>query len=199
MIVYIDRQHTGKPNRPSDRGAGVDVDGNGKIETWENESHWTGYLAVMLESRLVLHEDIQVIPIQDGTYLARHSRVNEYSKMFKDEKQVYLALHLNAGGGNYGSMFYHHDSQQGRSLATYICEGLGNYCSEIPTFKAIPATSEDWTNHAFNTIKGVGRPVAICCEPLFMDTHKRFISMDGFGRVALGITTGILNWRNSNV
>ena len=33
MIVFIDRQHAGKPNKLDDRGASVDVDGDGKIDS----------------------------------------------------------------------------------------------------------------------------------------------------------------------
>ena len=33
MIVYIDRQHAGKPNKIDDRGAGADIDGNGTKDT----------------------------------------------------------------------------------------------------------------------------------------------------------------------
>ncbi len=194
MIVFIDRQHTGNPRKPNSRGAARDLDGDGKVETWEHEAHWTGYLSLILEAQLVA-KGIQVIPISDGTYLARHTRVNQYSQMFKDIPQIYLAMHLNAGGGDYGAMFYHHDSQSGKSLATYICEGLGQFIPEVPKFKAIESQPHDWTKNAFNTIKGVGRPVAICSEPLFIDTHKKLVSVEGFAKVALGMTTGILNYR----
>ena len=32
MIVFIDRQHSGKPGRPGDRGASADLDGDGRDE-----------------------------------------------------------------------------------------------------------------------------------------------------------------------
>lgn len=199
MIVFIDRQHSGKPGRPGDRGASADLDGDGKVQTWEQEAHWTGYLSIMLEAQLVAHPDIQVIPISDGTYLSRHTRVNQYSQMYKDVPQVYLAMHLNAGGGDYGAMFYYEGSAQGKALATHICEGLGNFLPEVGNFKPIESRPADWTQHAFNTIKGVGRPVAICSEPLFIDTHKKLVSVEGFAKVALGMSTGIINWMKYNV
>lgn len=194
MIVFIDRQHTGKPGRPGDRGASADLDGNGSVETWEQEAHWTGYLSIMLEAQLVAHPGIQVIPISDGTYLARHTRVNEYSKRYKDIPQIYLAMHLNSGMGDYGAMFYHHQSSEGHALARSICTGLTSFIPEVPQFKAIPAGPGEWTANAFNTIKGVGRPVAICSEPLFIDTHRNLVSVEGFAKVSLGMSTGIINW-----
>lgn len=194
MIVFIDRQHTGQPKRIEARGAAKDLDNSGKVETWETEAHWTGFLSIMLEAQLVAHPEIKVIPISDGSYLQRHTRVNEYSRMFPNVPQIYLAMHLNAGGGNYGSMFYHHQSSQGLALARAICTGLTSFLPEIPDFKAIKAQPGDWTKNAYYTIKGVGRPVAICSEPLFIDTHSNLVTVEGMAKVALGMSTGIISW-----
>jgi hypothetical protein len=193
MIVYIDRQHAGKPNKIDDRGAGADIDGNGTKDTHEMEAHWTGYLALMLESKLMMM-GYHVMPISDGTYSQRHERVNEYAKLFPGEKQIYLAMHLNAGGGDYCAMFYHHQSTSGKDLAIEICNGIQQFQPEITKYKQIAAQPTDWTEHAYNTIKGVQKPIAICSEPLFMDTHKHLISIEGFSKLALGIATGIKKW-----
>ena len=114
--------------------------------------------------------------------------------MFPNVPQIYLAMHLNAGLGNYGSMFYHHQSSQGLGLARAICTGLTSFLPEIPDFKAIKAQPADWTKNAYYTIKGVGRPVAICSEPLFIDTHSNLITVEGMAKVALGMSTGIISW-----
>lgn len=192
MIIYIDRQHSGQANRIDSRGAGIDLDGSGKKEANEMEAHWTGYLSLMLESNL-LDMGFQVIPISDGTYKQRHDRVNEYAKKFNCP-QIYLAMHLNAGGGNYGAMFYDHRSSQGMLLAKSICDGLKTSVPDIPSFKHISSQPGDWTKNAFYCIQGIGSPVAICSEPLFMDTHQSLISLPGFTKIALGMAIGIREW-----
>lgn len=193
MIIYIDRQHAGKPNKIDDRGAAADINNDGKILTDEMEAHWTGYLSLILESKLLMM-GYHVMPISDGHYADRHARVNEYAKLYPGEKQIYLAMHLNAGGGDYCSMFYHHQSTSGQQLAKDICDGIKQFQPSLTNFKQIPAQPSDWTSHAYNTIKGVQKPVCICSEPLFMDTHKSLISIEGFSKIALGMSLGIKTW-----
>lgn len=192
MIIYLDRQHAGKPTKISDRGAGSDINGNGKIDTDEMEAMWTGYLSLILENRL-LSLGHHVMPLSDGNYSDRHNRVNEYSKLFPNDKQVYIALHLNCGGGDYCAMFHHFQSSQGKQLADMICDEMKK-CIPLGGYKSIPAQSTDWTEHAYNTIRGIGKPVAICSEPIFMDTHKHLISQDNFAKIALAMSTAIHNW-----
>lgn len=191
MLIFLDRQHAGKPNRLSDRGAGLDLNENGRVDWWEKEAIWTGILSIELEL-LFLEMGYDVLPISDGKYSDRHKRVNEYSKGHPNS--IYLALHLNSGGGNYGSFFYHHASPQGRLLAGCISNSCHDYFQQIGNFKAIAASSSDWTKNAWNTIKGVGRPVAVCLEPIFMDTHKELLSDDGMMQIAVAISQGVKKW-----
>jgi hypothetical protein len=74
-----------------------------------------------------------------------------------------------------------------------ICDEMKK-CIPLGGYKSIPAQSTDWTEHAYNTIKGIGKPVAICSEPIFMDTHKNLISQDNFAKIALAMSTAIHNW-----
>ena len=67
MIVFIDRQHSGKPNKINDRGASRDVNGDGKITAEEKEAIWTARISIELEIAL-LDMGINVMPISDGTY-----------------------------------------------------------------------------------------------------------------------------------
>ena len=198
MVIFIDRQHTGKPHRPTDRGASHDLDGDGTITALEQETYWTGYLGLMLETRLV-QEGHTVIILSDGKYSDRHSRVNEYSQLFPQERQIYLALHFNCGGGSYGAMFYHHQSSKGQYLADCINEGLEGYFPQVSQFKSIPSQPGDWTKNAYNTIKGVGSPVAICMEPLFLDTHKDLMTQEGMAKIVLGTAQGIQKWGVTHV
>ena len=94
-VVYLDRQHSGKPGRPNDRGAAVDLDGDGKIQRGEQEAALTARYLLACELAL-LEMGHTVIPISDGTYNERHRRVNRYAGTFKAGRpQFYLAGHLN--------------------------------------------------------------------------------------------------------
>lgn len=190
MIVYIDRQHAGKPNNLRDLGASRDLDGDGQITTAEKEAIWTARIAIELEIRL-RDMGIEVMPLSDGSYSSRHARVNQYQADHPGPS-VYLAMHLNAGGGDYGAWFYDHRSSQGPQLANSICSSIGPLLG-IPQ-KAIPAQPDNWTKNAFYTIRNVETPIAICCEPIFIDTHARLLSISGISKIAQGIAEGIKKW-----
>ena len=187
MIVFIDRQHAGKPNKLDDRGASVDVDGDGKIDL---EAIITARIAIQLEQFLML-QGHHVMPISDGTYKQRHARVNEYAAMYPNEICIYLAMHLNAGGGTYGAFFHHHQSTNGAKLADHIGHCMMQNNIDISDCKTIAAHPEGWTKNAFYTIRGVGRPVALCCEPVFMDSPRGNLDNLTVTRIADAIAAGI--------
>ena len=139
---------------------------------------------------------INVMPISDGRYSERHERVNKYAASHPGP-WVYLAMHLNAGGGNYGAFFYDHRSTKGKQLATMMSIQLSSDLEEIDRAKAIEANKDDWTKNAFYTIRSVGRPVAICVEPFFMDTHQSLLSIQGIFKVASSMAFALRDWRDS--
>ena len=194
MIVFIDRQHAGKPNKINDRGAGRDLDGDGRISAEELEAIWTARLAVEIEIQL-LDKNVSVMPLSDGNYAERHKRVNQYADMHPGP-WVYFALHLNSGGGNYGAFFYDYRSTNGQQLATMMSHRLREHVGQLETAKAIESQPEGWTKNAFYTIRNVGRPVALCCEPFFMDTHQGLLSIPGIASVATAMVNGLLDWRD---
>ena len=192
MIVFIDRQHAGQINRLNARGASRDVDGDGKITAEEMEAIWTARIAIELEIRL-LDMGFDVMPISDGKYSERHQRVNEYAQKHPGP-WVYLAMHLNAGGGNYGSYFYDHRSSKGQQLATIMAQHLKQQVPQLTRTKAIESKSDDWTKNAFYCIRNVGRPVAICCEPFFIDTHMELLSIPNIINVATSMALALREW-----
>jgi len=195
MIVFIDRQHAGKPNKLADRGAAVDIDGDA---TPEREAIITGQISIELEKLLILL-GVDVVPISDGTYSERHTRVNKYAAMYPNRKTVYLAMHLNAGGGAYGAYFYHYASTQGQRLAQHLCDAMIT-AGIVDQAKPIAANPSNWTKNAYYTIKGVGRPVAICCEPLFMDNdlHAKHLTNEGITGLAMCMANAITQWGSND-
>lgn len=194
MLVFLDRQHVGQVRRLGSLGAIADVDGDGEKQIHEAEAFWTGYLSLALETNLrELGHD--VIPLSDGSYAERHARVNQYSAHY-GEQCVYLALHLNAGGGDYGAMFYDHRSGRGADLADSIAQSMMNHIRRLPSVRKIAASGADWTKNAYYTIKGVGAAVAICSEPLFIDneTHQKLLNTEGLAQLAWAMAKGIDQW-----
>lgn len=190
--VYLSRDHSGKPGRRSvDRGASADLDGDGTIAQDEREANLTPrYLLAAEEALLAMGH--RVIPVSDGWYPDRHKRVNGYAAAV-DGPQVYVAAHLNAGLGTYGSVFFDYRSTTGEALADAIGKALHLVAPELSAVRSIPANPEDWTANAYSTIRGVGRPVAVCYEPCFIDNpeHAELLNGEGLRAVGLALANGI--------
>jgi N-acetylmuramoyl-L-alanine amidase len=185
MIVFLDRQHHGKPNRWGDCGASND----GVHETW-----LTAQYIHHCEWKL-REAGIDVCVLSDGWYKDRHQRVNQYAR--GHDKSVYVSCHINAGGGDYGATFYDHRSTNGQRLATHINGRLHQWCDPLHNkTKQIAARPDDWTSNAFNTIKRVSSPVAVCFEPFFIDceNHKSLTSLSGLELVGTALAVGIKSY-----
>jgi hypothetical protein len=199
LLVFLDRQHAGKPFSPRDRGAWGDLDHNGKQEIEELEAMLTAQYLFHAEVALLV-ANVAVLPISDGAYSERHARVVRYAST-RPGAYVYIAAHLNAGKGRYGSVFYDQRSKHGRELATTI----GDELSALPELDSVAIIgvregsrhAPDW-GLAYNTIAGVyhGRPVGICYEPAFIDApeHARLFTYDGLRCLGRALANGILNW-----
>ena len=196
-IVYLDRQHSGKPGRKAkERGAGPDLDGDGVVCVEEREAMLTARYLLACESALI-EMGHTVIPIGDGWYSDRHRRVNAYAGTFPaGTPQVYVAGHLNAGGGDYGAVFYDHRSRSGPELAARIAKQLRMVAPEINGVKCIEAKPDNWTRNAYATIGGVMQPVAICYEPCFMDrdSHADLLTREGLSAIGRSLAAGIDTW-----
>lgn len=182
MIVFLDRQHHGKPNRWSDCGA---------VNDGVHETRLTSQYIHHCEWKLRDH-GIDVCVISDGYYSQRHERVNKYAR--GHDRSIYVSCHVNAGGGDYGSIFYDHRSTSGEVLANCIGRRLHEWCGPLHNkTKTIAAKPDHWTSNAYNTIKGVGAPVAVCFEPFFIDceSHKELMTPHGCELVGIALAVGI--------
>lgn len=198
LVAFLDRQHAGKPSvaKVGDRGARHDLDGSGSIDTDEMEAMLTGYMGLAAEGRL-LELGHHAIPLSDGWYADRHGRVNAMSSRFPGWLRAYVALHLNSAAvpPTYGAVFYWPGSSQGRLLATCIADQLRERCPELPRVIVDAADPDRWPGpHA--TIKGVGRPVAICYEPapLNLPAAAPLFEMQGLRRMGECLATGLHHW-----
>jgi len=159
ITIYVDVQHSGKPDKPRDRGA----TGNG----WD-EVGATRLIANGIEHACVTYADVHCIILSDGRYSSRHKRVNDYHNRIGG-KAVYLALHLNAldSKPHKGVIFFHYQSKKGPALAQAVADAIKPAVGPtIPT----PCESGDWTRNAYATIRGVREPIALCLEPFYIDS-----------------------------
>ena len=203
MLIALDRQHVGKPGKHiDDLGAWGDLDNSGdNSDVLENEAIWTGlYLFYCeIELRRMGHS---VYPMSHGRYSERHKAAN------KAGCDAYIAAHLNSltGGtrsgqtANYGAVFY--DGRSSMENGPALAEAIGAQLVELPALRSRvriwPAKPTDWTSRAYSTIRGVGKPVAICYEPAFMDfeAHQRafFQSAESVAVLGQALARGIHAW-----
>jgi len=199
--IFLDRQHTSSKKR-DDQGASYDLNGDGKISSDEQEARLTAFYLLFCELALA-RMGHRVVCLSDGSYPERHTRVNnEVSEDYLAWPHVYVAAHLNSGGGNYGSAFYDRRSSKGMNLAKHICDAVRQSAPELSNVKIIAAyddrgsSPDPWLFNPFYTIKGVGSPVAICFEPFFIDNkdHAPLATRQGLERIGEALAVGIDNW-----
>jgi N-acetylmuramoyl-L-alanine amidase len=202
-LVVLDRQHGGTISWASQRGAEYDIDGDGVIEQHEREANLTPHYIAAAEKALQA-AGCDVIVMSDGFYDARHQRAKSYLA------HVYVACHLNAGGGSRGLVFHDRRSKQGPYLAAEVAVSLANACPELSggagsvgcyddrEYTGMDTFSIPWLYRAFNTIKGVydGSPVGICYEPFFIDApaQAELASLPGLERVGEALARGIVSY-----
>lgn len=190
-MIVLDRQHVGKPNNTEDLGAYSEL-------CQEHEAHLVG--RYMLEIEWTLRKlGHRVVTLTDGYYDHRHKRANNF---FAKESGacIYLAGHLNAGGGAYGALFHDHRSAMGADACEYIAFHMAKL-EGLDSVKVIPSQPTDWTKNAFATIDGVyaGRGCGVCLEPFFLDCkrHAGLMGDDGLEAVGNAIAVGVDAWISS--
>jgi len=195
LLVALDRQHTGQTGRYiTSIGAIKDIDGDGHAEKDEGEAIWTARYGLNCEIAL-RDMGYHPVPLSDGSYSARADRFNYYAANYTGDA-CYIALHCNAGGGDYSVFFYDYRSAEGKRLAQCIADEMQAACPGIGGHRIRAASPKDWTKNAFYTIKNVGSPVAICAEPLFLDNpkHRRYLNPEGMRTIGTAIAKGIKKW-----
>jgi len=187
-IIVLDRQHVGKPSH-DELGAWGDYDFDGIPDMVEQEAIMTAKYGLAAEIRL-RELGHRVITMGDGRYEDRHERAKAY------KADVYVAMHVNAGKGDYGLCIYDSRSAGGKKLADLVSGDLLKQCPELSrTVAAWTAPTGSPYPRAWNTIKGVydGKPVGLCFEPFFIDRpeHRQLASAEGLARVGFALAEGI--------
>lgn len=79
MLAILDLQHVGKPQAPADMGAGSDLNGNGRIETFEMESSLA--IKYISSSTLELTRRGHLVSLLCyGDYSARQAQANNLAR-----------------------------------------------------------------------------------------------------------------------
>tara|TARA_A100001391_G_scaffold39073_2_gene21640 strand:+ start:770 stop:1384 length:615 start_codon:yes stop_codon:yes gene_type:complete len=197
MIVILDRQHYGKPGK-DDLGAGVDLDGDGKVESDEREARLTPTYIYAAKDYLASRGHI-VYVLQEGWYSDRHVEACGIAHQHVDQKVAYIACHLNAGGGNYSVTLSDERSKGGYKLAQSIATNMSTELPEVARHLVKECSPDLWTN-AYYTIKGIYSGPAnisgVCFEPLFMDNtdHQELLDDEGLKRIGVILAQGCLSW-----
>ena len=201
MIVIFDRQHYGKPNQ-NDLGAGVDLDGDGTVETAEREANLTPlyYLPAKAALEALGHT---VYVLDSGWYSDRHERANQIARDNPDEWVAYLACHINAGGGDYAVMINDARSGNGKRLAEALAQSISDAkLAGISRSLVRGASADNDWSRAYTTIKGIysgpGNISGVCVEPFFIDRpeHQWLASAQGGRAIADALVAGLVAWDN---
>ncbi len=199
MIVILDRQHIGKPGK-SDLGAWADLDGDGKRGTHEMEANLTPLYIKGAQQYLEIRK--HEAPVFDtGWYSERQARANELALNHPDLSVAYITCHLNAGKGDYSCVFYDQRSMAGKALAEHIVDAIkGLELDGVKRVLAKPSRRDDWTKHAWNTVRNIHNGPAnisgVCFEPLFIDNeaHQQHLKPGPMHPIGQALAAGCLAW-----
>lgn len=199
MIIILDRQHIGKPNR-HDLGAGVDLDGDGEISPDEREANLTPYY-IDAAAEYATARGHSVYIIETGHYTDRHRRACDIARSSPDQKVAYAAAHLNCGGGSYGVILHDQRSRGGLALASAVAENLGSAADQWLSRSLVkPCSPQGSWSRAFGTIGGIYAGPAwlsgICFEPCFMDYegHRELLTPQGLALIGRALAQGCIDW-----
>lgn len=200
--LILDIQHAGRPSKPGDLGASADLDRDGVVERDEYEARITPIYAGACRD-LAAADGVPVLWIDAGEYPARHRMAIELAKAHPGVRWLYVACHLNAGGGDYGLVIADGRSTGGRNAARDVAEAL----EALPELRrtiagATAAEGSDWPR-AWWTLNGIfagpSNLSGICFEPCFMDTEAQrpLLTTEGLHRIGAALYRGACAWAAS--
>lgn len=197
FIASVD--HAGRPSKGfEDRGAAFDLDFDGIPDV--SEVRVNRYVSTRMDEHFLNHAgEVDFVTMTDGEYSERHKRANRYGA------DAYLALHVNSHRRtdiNQGLFFYDHRTSPGNgdALAKALADEWRKEAAKLGVagfdVRALPTTLPTWRNPHY-TIKGLKRPVGICCEPWFLSNPEHvelFATQAGYEALATALCRGLLSW-----
>jgi N-acetylmuramoyl-L-alanine amidase len=185
MKVAVDVQHLYRPNHPRDQGS-VYSTAFGKV----TEAHVTLIYAAALHDWLLSWgaEVLSNDPAR-GELVGRYSERNRAAVEWGAD--LYLACHLNAGGGSYAAIEQMARSKVDR-LSAWIGQELVAAAPEILSFKAVTLSPLE---RGAVCIEACACPAAIV-EPFFGDYphHQGLLAASRLVEVGQAIARGVGNW-----
>jgi len=122
----------------------------------------------------------------------------EYPARRRDAAQrgaeAYLALHTNAGGGDY-ALVLHGDGLEAADLARRVADALRAAWPGLRVL-AEPAGPPRWSEATRALLRVTGVP-AVLVEPGFIDTpgHAAMWTREGLERTGIAVAEGVLRWQ----
>lgn len=186
MIILLDRQHAGKPDK-QDHGAV-----HGELVETDLTLAYGNHLVTYLRER-----GHTVIcygwPGFVGSYAQRQAMAVEVAKAHPLERCIYVALHVNAGGGTYALVEYDARSAGGAKVARALAASLDGL-AEVTAGKV---EAMDSGTRGFVCLAGIyAGPSNLCgvlVEPGFIDSdaHASLWTAEGLARVAGALGVGL--------
>lgn len=186
MLVALDLQHSGRPDKLNDRGA-----------------VFKDFEEVQLTRRIMNAADVSlrrlghtVIPLSDGYYVERQQRARDYGA------RIYVGLHVATGGCDFGRVFY--DYRRSRIHGLYLAQLIADHMERHFAYDqvvspACPYYPEETSAYrVWEYLEGLeeGGPIGLVFEPGFMD-GPRWHSKDFIERVeeaGMALASGLHAW-----
>ena len=186
-LIILDRQHRGRASKPKDAGAAF----KGYVEADLVER----YIAVATQELKRLGHRVEVL--LSGEYGSRHVEAIALAKASK-ERCLYVACHVNAGGGRYALVEHDSRSKGGAAAAAIVAREFAlRLAPEVNTGKVVALGSAD---RGFACIDGIyagpANLSAVLFEPGFIDSsqHAGLWTTAGLSRIGVALAAGCDAW-----
>lgn len=155
---------------------------------------------VLAAAETLMHGGVEVA-------ILGHGGPTERQAWAAKNADVFAECHINAGGGDYGAVFFDERSARGKAMAASVASELWDSfgaeasgpLARVKAIGAKPWTTDGqphWTTRAYNVIGQVydGRPAGLVIEPAFIDTaaHRGLFTPEALERIGWAVARGIL-------
>ena len=218
-LLIVDYVQHGKTRSGFKPGASVDLDGDGVIQTNEQEA----YLCAIRSEKMVaigkeMGAPLTVVrvgwndEIDPLNYDQGHAAINDYVAGWHSQNPGGLSCvvceHNNAGGGSYGLVAFDHRSRLGRTAAAWVARSWEGHPFLAPRLSRAKVTTaspdgQPYQRRLHYTLRGAyvghARHCGITLEPGFMDTeeHADLWTDEGLEATARATIAGLMAWAGS--